>query len=261
MRSKHSYAPEPLIVEDTAALDRALETGRFRHPDPEPMLPTQRPRVGSRTDFNSHSPSSSSSEASGLQRSEPASPRYAPKEITAPQQQRRSTKVAPAPSQSAQTLSVAAARRIGSPRAPSPSSLMPQPRKAQDISNTTVQLSRVPRMITVTSDSPFDTTVRGEIPKSDIVSRKSQLRTSSADQGRAPLIDVANRTAGPSKSALAPASAKKTAPWDNGASVHLPDITGLTAAIASPIKPGISYYEPAADDSHSGMFPPHDSCE
>lgn len=263
MRSKYSYAPEPLIVEDTAALDRALETGRFRHPDPEPMPSVQRPRIGSRTDFNSHSPSSSSSDASGFERSEPGSPRlgHASREITTQQQQqqqrRRSTKIAPGPSQSAQTLSVTATRRGGSPRALSPTSLMPPPRKAQDTSAVTVNISHTSRM-PAAPESLFDATIRSEALKTDpTAGRKSQFRKSALNQSRQPLNDVANRvTAGPSKSTLAPTPAKKSTPWDNGASVHLPDITGLTAAIASPNKPGISYYEPAADGSQSGTFFP-----
>lgn len=199
---------DPLIVEDTAEIDRAVEAG---HVDLNNVPPVQSriPQGHHRDDDTISHPES---EDSSFRRSEPPTP---PTRLKLSAALERVADDHFAPLSPRRAFSPTASPRLRSRASP-------------------------PR----TASSPGPQASRREPFAWDEANARAQ---------RHPLVDIVNKKVGgeapqpPKRSSTMPAKMSKPIKR-----VELPDLTGLTAAVESPVKQRLSYYDASASESEPG---------
>ncbi|KII90515.1 hypothetical protein PLICRDRAFT_39079 [Plicaturopsis crispa FD-325 SS-3] len=250
-RSKQAAASlnfDPLVVDDSAELDRVLRSGQTAtHLPPHLRSPPLAPSSAS---------SSSSDSGSGPERSRPKlsdalqrvdfspkRPRSAQGHHASPAQlSARSVRTAHGRSQRPTSPLVSTGPRPLSP-ANEPT---PKARKRYTFPQSPAPAVAVQPPTPSTAGSKFTKMARGLAREIEAEQSQWGARNDAADQSRweggsgVPLAQSTVRA----RHGPASARARKV-----GGRVHLPDVTGLTSAVESPMKPGLEHFAYEGDDS------------
>lgn len=261
-----TIAFDPLVVDDTAELDRVLESGRAM------TAASLAARLRSTAESSSGSDSDTSNRpklSDALQRVSTFSPKR-PRSAPINQHQgagpstttyRRSHS---SPTQ-AVNFDTSQENNIPTPRPRSKRAVARQPEvhiqppTPSSIGSQFTKMARgLAKSIEEEQRNIWSEAIKGGSPQAQSTVHERRGKSRAGPQPakeRSPFSDIANAPGSGTGPAAVSAHDRKGAP--RAAKVHLPDVTGLTSAVASPAKNGLSYYEYEAGDepqAAEGMF-------